>query len=300
MAMDRLSSLLERFSLRANVYFQGALCGVHTVGAGDTSSHLHLIEQGTGQLVMPGCIRSPIPITEPTLVWLPRPRTHSLEMNMGHASTTNRALCARVDFGLDNNPLLQAMPPVLVLPLQQLPSLASTLDILFNEAFQPRCGSQAVIERLCELLLIQLLRYCIEHQLVATSVIAGLSEPRLAKAITAMHDKPQTHWTLDTLAQRAGMSRARFASLFKSTVGTTPGDYLSTWRMGLSRDLLRSGQSVARTAHAVGYKSASAFIHAFGVAHGMSPHTWIKARQAQDPHVYLSAPRLEQHQLGAG
>ena len=215
--MDRLSSLLERFSLRADVYFQGALCGVHTVGAGDTSSHLHLIEQGTGQLVMPGCIRSPIPITEPTLVWLPRPRTHSLEMNMGHASTTNRALCARVDFGLDNNPLLQAMPPVLVLPLQQLPSLASTLDILFNEAFQPRCGSQAVIERLCELLLIQLLRYCIEHQLVATSVIAGLSEPRLAKAITAMHDRPQAHWTLDTLAQRAGMSRARFASLFKST-----------------------------------------------------------------------------------
>ncbi len=298
--MDRLSSLLERFSLRADVYFQGALCGVHTVGAGDTSSHLHLIEQGTGQLVMPGCIPSPIPITEPTLVWLPRPRTHSLEMNMGHASTTNRALCARVDFGLDNNPLLQAMPPVLVLPLQQLPSLASTLDILFNEAFQPRCGSQAVIERLCELLLIQLLRYCIEHQLVATSVIAGLSEPRLAKAITAMHDRPQAHWTLDTLAQRAGMSRARFASLFKSIVGTTPGDYLSTWRMGLARNLLRSGQSVARTAHAVGYKSASAFVHAFGAAHGMSPHTWMKARQAQDPQVYLSAPQLVQHQLSAG
>ena len=297
MAMDRLSSLLERFSLRADVYFQGALCGVHTVGAGDTSSHLHLIEQGTGQLVMPGCIRSPIPITEPTLVWLPRPRTHSLEMNMGHASTTNRALCARVDFGLDNNPLLQAMPPVLVLPLQQLPSLASTLDILFNEAFQPRCGSQAVIERLCELLLIQLLRYCIEHQLVATSVIAGLSEPRLAKAITAMHDRPQAHWTLDTLAQRAGMSRARFASLFKSIVGTTPGDYLSTWRMGLARNLLRSGQSVARTAHAVGYKSASAFVHAFGAAHGMSPHTWMKARQAQDPQVYLSASQLVQTQL---
>ena len=266
--------------MRADVYFQGALCDIHTVDAGDTSSHLHLIEQGTGQLVMLGCIRSPIPITEPTLVWLPRPRTHSLEMDMGHASTTNRALSSRVDFGLDNNPLLQAMPPVLVLPLQQLPSLASTLDILFTEAFQPRCGSQAVIERLCELLLIQLLRYCIEHQLVATSVIAGLSEPRLAKAITAMHDKPQTHWTLDTLAQRAGMSRARFASLFKSVVGTTPGDYLSTWRMGLARNLLRSGQSVARTAHAVGYKSASAFVHAFGVAHGMSPHAWMKARQA--------------------
>jgi AraC-like DNA-binding protein len=63
---------------------------------------------------------------------------------------------------------------------------------------------------------------------------------------------------------------------------------------------LRSGQSVARTAHAVGYKSASAFIHAFGVAHGMSPHTWIKARQAQDPQAYLPAPQLEQQQLSAG
>lgn len=273
--MDRLSPLLDRFDLRANVYFQGTLCGLHTVDASDASSHLHLIEQGGGQLLVPGLDASPYAFDQATLVWLPHARAHSLHMS---DEPSNKALCARVDFGLGNNPLLQAMPPVLVLPLAALPALKGALDLLFTEAFAPRCGGQAAINRLCELLLIQLLRYCIEHQLVPTSVIAGLSDPRLAKAITAMHDSPQTHWTLETLAQTAGMSRASFASHFKAAVGTTPGDYLTTWRMGLSRNLLRSGQSVARTAHAVGYGSASAFVNAFGAAHGTSPAVWMKAQ----------------------
>lgn len=273
--MDRLSSLLDRFDLRANVYFQGALCGLHTVDASDTSSHLHLIESGTGQLIVPGLDASPYDVDQATLVWLPHARAHGLHMS--HAPT-NQAVCARVDFGLGNNPLLQAMPPVLVLPLANLPALKGTLDLLFTEAFAPRCGGQAAINRLCELLLIQLLRYCIEHQLVPASVIAGLSDPRLAKAITAMHDAPQTHWTLDTLAHTAGMSRARFASHFKAAVGTTPGDYLTTWRMSLARNLLRNGHSVARTARAVGYSSASAFVNAFGATHGTSPAVWIKAQ----------------------
>ena len=285
--MDRLSPLLDRFDLRANVYFQGALCGLHTVCHTDTRSHLHLIQQGHGELVVPGFDKSPLCLDQAALVWLPQARAHSLAMS---EDPTNKALCAAVDFGLGNNPLLQAMPPVLVLPLASLPALAGTLDLLFAEAFAPRCGGQAAINRLCELLIIQLLRYCIEHQLVPASVIAGLSDPRLAKAITAMHDAPQAHWTLDPLAQTAGMSRARFASHFKAAVGTTPGDYLSNWRMGLARNLLRSGQGVARTAGAVGYKSVSAFVNAFGAAHGDSPAVWLKKQ--------VSSSLSQTHHLG--
>jgi AraC-like DNA-binding protein len=57
------------------------------------------------------------------------------------------------------------------------------------------------------------------------------SDLTLSAAITSIHDEPTHDWTVEELAQRTGMSRSTFALMFKQTVGVSPIDYLTRWRM---------------------------------------------------------------------
>lgn len=57
----------------------------------------------------------------------------------------------------------------------------------------------------------------------------------------AMHVHPERLCPLEELAELAGMSRSKFASLFRDTVGQPPGDYLIEWRVGLAQGLLKKG-----------------------------------------------------------
>jgi transcriptional regulator GlxA family with amidase domain len=75
--------------------------------------------------------------------------------------------------------------------------------------------------------------------LVESGVLIGLCDVRLGKAIEGMHQHPETSWSLEQLAQRAGMSRARFAAYFRQVVGMTPFDYLTNWRLRIAQTMLR-------------------------------------------------------------
>jgi AraC-like DNA-binding protein len=54
-------------------------------------------------------------------------------------------------------------------------------------------------------------------------MLAGMSHPKLRRALVAMHEQPQQDWTLDALAALCGMSRSVFANSFRNTLGSTPG-----------------------------------------------------------------------------
>ena len=113
-----------------------------------------------------------------------------------------------------------------------------------------------------------------------SGLLAGLAEPRLAKAIQAIHTQPAHAWSVETLATVAGMSRARFAASFSTIVGLTPGGYLSEWRIGIAQTLLRRGKPLQNIASAVGYGSASALSRAFSAQLGLSPKEWLKRDSA--------------------
>jgi AraC-like DNA-binding protein len=87
-----------------------------------------------------------------------------------------------------------------------------------------------------------------------------------------MHDNPEHRWTLQELAERVGMSRSIFALKFKETVGETPMEYLTRWRMLLAGDKLKTGgNSLSDIALSLGYESESAFGKAFKRVMGCSP-----------------------------
>jgi len=146
---------------------------------------------------------------------------------------------------------------------------------MFDEAFSGQCGRQAVLDRLCEVLMIRLLRYCIDKGLTQGGTLAGLADPRLAKALTAIQDNPALEWSLTSMAELAGMSRARFAVKFREVTGETPADYLASWRIMTAQRLLKRGQQLKTVAYDVGYGSASALARAFVRKLGHSPTEWL-------------------------
>src|SRR5258708_32193683 len=100
------------------------------------------------------------------------------------------------------------------------------------------------------------MRSAMNTHLIDSGVLMGLSESRLGKAIAGMHQHPETSWSLEQLAQRAGMSRARFAAYFRQVVGMTPFDYLTNSRLGIAQIMLRKGNSLKLISSHVGYTHA--------------------------------------------
>ncbi len=276
---DRLSALLQRFELRARVFYSGALCGIADFDESAGVGHLHLVRRGP--LGVTDSLGRYSVVMEPSVLFFPRAGAHRLD---GGEREGADVVCASIDFGAgDENPLLRGLPGLLSVPLAELPGLDLAQQLLFSEAQASRCGRGAVVDRLTEVLVIQLLRHAMAHRLVDGGVMAGLADARLSKAITALHADPARAWNLDAMAGLAGMSRARFAAHFTRTVGIPPGDYLTGWRMGLARTLLRKGLAVKQVAVEVGYTSPGAFGRVFLQRIGSTPTRWQQGDAAARP-----------------
>jgi len=283
---DRLSALLQRFELRARVFHGGVLCGAAGFAESPGVGHLHLLRQG--RLDVTGAQGRCTVLDEPGVLFFPRPTAHRLD---GGEAPGAEIVSATVEFGLgEENPLLQALPPQLVVPLARLPALALVQQMLFAEANGQRCGHDAAVNRLVEVLLIQLLRYTIEQRLVPGGLMAGLADARLHKALSAVHAEPGRGWTLASMAAEAGLSRARFAALFAQLIGVPPGEYLTRWRLGLARALLRRGLPLKQVAAEVGYANASALGRIFSQRLGCSPAAWQRADSQSHVAVVAQPP----------
>ncbi len=279
-SVDRLSALLERFRVRAHLFHAGELCGVTHFAAQPGRAFLHVLREG--QMVVTHRSKSGVPkrlvVNEPTLLFYPRPLQHDFH---NAPSDGSQLVCATLDFeGGTAHPLAQALPALVAVPLSQLPSLAGTLALLFEETEQLRCGQRLLADRLFEVLLLQLIRWLLNHpeeQGLPAGLLHGLSHPKLARALTEVHEQPGADHSLDTLAQAAGMSRSAFAATFKTQLGTTPADYVLRWRVSVAQSQLRSGQSVKSVSDALGYANPASFSRAFAQVVGCSPREWLRS-----------------------
>ncbi|WP_421862310.1 cupin domain-containing protein [Motiliproteus sp.] len=276
--MDRLSEVLNRLSVSAGVFYHGHLCGLSRFEEPDCRvGHIHVLR--SGRLRVQNHAGPELELDEPTLLFYPRPTPHHLQ---GQESSHAELVCATVRFATGpDNLLAQAMPSPLVIPLRSVQSLDSVLGLLFEEAFGERQGREAVINRLMELFIIQLLRYLLERGYTGQGMLAGLCDPQLARAMMAIHQHPQTPWTLAELAEKAAMSRTVFAERFKLTLGKSPGDYLMEWRVSCAQKLLQQGRPLSWVANEVGYEHASGLARAFRKKTGYSPGQWLRFQAQQ-------------------
>jgi AraC-like DNA-binding protein len=173
--------------------------------------------------------------------------------------------------------LLGVLPPIVHIRKESdRAALRWCLEHMMQELREPEPGSLLVAQQLAYMMLVQALRMHLAEGLSGgVGWLFALADKQMSAAINAMHDDPAHGWTLEELGRRAGMSRSTFALKFKQTVGTSPMEYLTRWRM------LRAGDRLANTAdpisviaHSLGYESESAFSTAFKRILGCSPRQY--------------------------
>ena len=283
--MDRLSPLFARFSLSAEVFFSGALCGAADFDNSRGIGILHVLRKGrvrvlagAGSQLLP--VQDKFSLDQPSLLFYRQACPHRFEVD---ESAGADLVCSYIEFGAGMGvQVLRGLPEFLLVPMSALPGVAPTLALLFDEAFSARSGRSAAVNRLVELFAILLLRHVMDARSVQSGVLAGLADERLARALMAMQEHPERDWTLEGLADTATMSRARFAAQFHATVGSTPMDYLTDWRLSVAQTLLRRGRPLKAVAPAVGYSSDSSFARVFTRRMGVSPTVWL-AQIRTDP-----------------
>ncbi|ENM3806847.1 helix-turn-helix transcriptional regulator [Vibrio cholerae] len=267
--MDALSTLIQHAAPKASLFFSGNLCQSSVSEDHYNGGQLHLLR--SGQLALHQAGSPTLMIDEPTLIVYPRGQHHRLQPM--HFSGCD-LVCARLSFR--DSPLFRALPDALIIPLAQLEGLAPTIHLLFDEAFSQRYAHSAIVASLLDLLLLLLLRHLVEHHLCPSGLLAAMTDPKLAKAIEAIHANPDTPWTIADLAKLAGMSRSQFAARFHHVIGQPPLSYVTESRLLLAQQLLLAGQPVKLIALEVGYSGGVAFSRAFERQFGCTPTRWLQ------------------------
>ena len=182
--------------------------------------------------------------------------------------------------------LLAELPPIVhIQKKSDKRVMRSSLDRLREELGDPQPGGFLVAQQLAYMMLVQALRLHLAERLRGgVGWLFALSDKQMSTAISSMHDEPAHDWTVEELGQRAAMSRSTFALRFKETVGVSPIEYLTRWRMLLAADkLANTRDSISEIAQSLGYESASAFTKAFKKVMGRSPRQYSRDQNTVSP-----------------
>jgi AraC-like DNA-binding protein len=178
--------------------------------------------------------------------------------------------------GPDADILLEMLPPIIhVRNDSDKAVLRWSVERMMAELRDPQPGSVLILQQLATMMLVQALRLHIAEKTTGVGWLFALGDKRMAAAIGAMHADPARRWSLQSLAEEAGMSRTIFAVKFKAMVGVSAMDYLTRWRMRLAGDRLINGrETLATIGLSLGYESESAFSAAFKRTMGCSPRQY--------------------------
>lgn len=263
--LDRLSALLEGLAPRVEVTQPAVGLSTITVEASiGQFLHLHLIAQGQIRLRIPqvDCVT----INAPAIVVCREDTPHSLEAIS--AGAFQNLICAKafIDGPVASLLLNEFAEPLVVLLNRTDSSLSHVISLISSELLTPRCGQPALLDRAGDILLIGLLRHLIAHPNSSRGLFSGLANPRIARALVAIHAMPQGNWTLERLAEEAGMSRTGFANAFREVMNQPPGKYLAKIRLSIAQRSVQSGNGLKKAARDSGYASSSALSRALSRA----------------------------------
>jgi AraC-like DNA-binding protein len=183
--------------------------------------------------------------------------------------------------------LLQSLPPIVHIRRESdKAAMRWSLERMREELQNPQPGGSLIAQQLAYTMLIQALRlHLADSASAGRGWLSALSDRHMSIAIASMHNDPGYPWTLESLAERIGLSRSVFALRFREIVGATPMEYLTRWRMLLAADRLKSSSDgISAIANSLGYESESAFGKAFRRVMGCSPRQYARS----SPNLNLS------------
>ncbi|MFJ9845059.1 AraC family transcriptional regulator [Kitasatospora sp. NPDC101155] len=186
---------------------------------------------------------------------------------LGTGGPATRVLAARYRYDSRARTQVLAHLPTVVHIRSELAGdcLADTVRLLGRELAESQPATSLVLDRLVDIMLIQLLRSRLsENDRQGPPLLRALADPVVHRALHLIHEAPNRPWTAESLARAALVSRATLARRFDAVLATSPSAYLTQWRMDLAAQRLRdTSDSIESIAHDVGYSSLPAFSRAF-------------------------------------
>jgi AraC-like DNA-binding protein len=269
---DFLSQVLTLIRLRAERVFASELLAPWEASCAAGSAYFHVLSEG-GMRVVAGDGRAVEAHTGDLLV-LPQGRGHAMAAN---GTATTRMITGAFRFEGDNLPeMLAVLPSIIHIP-KALRGDDGWIDagarFLLEEAAGGLPGASILISRMVDVLVIRMMRIWVgTAQPEDKGWLGALADPRISRALKAIHDEPFRQRTVAELAGIAGMSRSSFADRFASLIGAAPLHYQTRWRLLLAQEMLKRGDArVSDIGRRIGYDSDAAFSRAFKAQFGISP-----------------------------
>lgn len=281
--MEVLSDILRSMRVQGSVYFCDHLQAPWSMDFEDTASaSFHLVRRGECW-VSSGDLQDRLGPGD--LLFVEPGRSHLLASQQPGqdpppGDTQTLLLCGYCEFTQETGtPLLNIFPSVIIVREEEFlkhPWLKSTLDQLSTEYMSQRPGAELVVNKLTEIVLVELIRIDFGRD-NKSQFIRALMDRQIAKALQQLHNNPEVAWTLEKMAREIGMSRAAFAKRFREMVGQPMFEYLTHLRMQRAKELLLETQlPLYEVASRVGYESDLAFTKTFKKHIGTTPTRFRK------------------------
>lgn len=292
---DPFSDVLELVGVESSVYFQKDFLGSWCMDVSNTGfAQFHILVRGTAVVTHAGTTNT---VSAGDIVFFPRGASHLIgdttdcipmpgmdviqAMNEGREPFTEgeqktRMICGHFEYDFEySHPMLEELPEIVLIRSDSLPAtdhLLSLVNLIVLESASDAPGSDVVTRRLSDGLLVTILRSYFEHAEERSGFFQGLSDKRIARAITAIHNDVDNQLSLDSMAVEAGMSRSSFSKQFKDLVGQSAGSYSTQWKLLKARSAVAcSNDPIEKIAFSHGYQSATAFTRAFHATFGETP-----------------------------
>ena len=170
----------------------------------------------------------------------------------------------RVDFCGPAAPIIfgGGTTPLCLDVLAEHDDLHRIVELITMEVDARRCAQGIVLAHAADILLVGVLRHLVAVRALPSGVLAGLGDARLARTLIALHEAPEQAWTLERMAETAGMSRTVFANRFRTVMEVTPKRYLAEFRLMLARRAIDDRKGLKHAARVAGYASPAALSRA--------------------------------------
>lgn len=282
--MEVLSDILRSMRVEGSVYFCDSLDAPWKMEfANPESASFHLVRRGECWLHAGDRVER---LGPGDLVYVEHGRNHTLRSEAPGAASTQGVggtllLCGYCKYELNREmPLAEVFPSLAIVREEELLQhrwLKSTLDQLSAEYLAGSPGSDLIVDKLTEIVLVELIRISFGRG-DGSPFVTALNDPQLSRALQYLHSQPGASWTLLSLSTEIGMSRAAFAKRFKALVGLPMFEYLTQLRMQRAGEVLRLTKlPVYEIAEQVGYDSDLAFTRVFKKHTGLTPTQFRKA-----------------------
>lgn len=307
--MDLLTDILQDAGLRRRVLALRELPDeVALRFPCDKSIGLHVVVQGPMHVHAP-TLDAPLALASGDIAVMARGCDHALSVSaslaglrpqtIGESTATAGGGSAVISgaFQMWNAPLhpfFAELPPWFVLRAGERPrlgALALTTGLIEEEFRREEAGADTIVHALLDVVFTYALREIAKQRGESQAGWShAVRDAQVRRTLTLMHEDCAHAWTLEELAQRAGLSRTALAERFRDAMGDTPLSHLRTLRMQRAMKLLaESERNLETVATEVGYQDAFSFSKVFKRTVGVSPKAFRQRNAADRSHPWRFA-----------